>query len=78
MSYPSKKQNATETIRFLKKSEHHYLKQYFQSGTLYDDEANECGEITQSMLDKLLNHGIIKKVGTSKEFWSEGYYQLAK
>ena len=70
------KLNSQKVINHLKKSDQNYIKQYFQGGSCYDDEANECGDFSEKVFQNLLTKGLIKLVGRSEEFWSEGYYKL--
>ncbi len=71
-----KKLNGQQIIAFLKKSNENYLKQYYQGGSIYDDEGNDIGTFSEKVFQRLLDNGIIKLVGRSEESWSEGYYRL--
>lgn len=68
--------SVNQCISFLRQSKDNYIKHYLSGGSLYDDEGNDCGDLTQKVLDKLVSDKSIIHVGKSDEFWSDGYYKL--
>ena len=68
--------NSRQVVRLLKQEKGNYLKHYFSGGSVYNDEGDDIGSVSQKVIDNLVKMGKIKHVGFSEEFWSDGYYRL--
>jgi hypothetical protein len=55
------KLNSQQAIRLLKKEKGNYLKHYFSGGSIYNDEGDDIGDVSQKVIDNLVAKGKIKK-----------------
>ncbi|MAX80375.1 MAG: hypothetical protein CL843_09385 [Crocinitomicaceae bacterium] len=69
--------NGQQVIRGLKRDSDNYVKHYLGNICLHNNEGDNLGQISYRVFDNLLKKGEIKRVALSKEFWSDGYYQLS-
>ena len=69
--------NGKQVIRELKKNSDYYVKHYLGNICLHNNEGDNLGQVSYLVFDNLLKKGKIERVALSKEFWSEGYYQLS-
>lgn len=76
MKISNRNMRSRDVIRHLKQSKSNYAQHYFQGGSCYDDEGNDCGMFSEKIYQTLLTKSIIILVGASNEFWSNGYYKL--
>lgn len=67
---------AQQTERLLKKNKDYYIHHYLTESTIYDESGDNIGTLSNTVLKNMLLKGKIKQVGLSKEFWSNGYFQL--
>lgn len=69
--------NRQQVIRELNRDSDNYVKHYFGNICLHNNEGDNLGQMSYRVFDNLLKKGKIQKVAESKEFWSDGYYQLS-
>jgi len=70
------KLNSKQTICLLKQEKGNYLKHYCSGGSVYNEDGDDLGDMSQKVIDNLVAKGKIKKVAICDEFWSDGYYRL--
>ena len=67
---------AQQVERLLKQSKDYYIHHYITESTVRNESGDDIGRLSNKVLKNMLLKGKVKQVGTSNEFWSNGYFQL--
>jgi hypothetical protein len=73
----TKKLNSAQTIRILKNNDGWYLQGDY-GAIIYSDDGDDMYEISNRVLQRLINLNIIEFCGNGTCFWNSKYYKLVK
>ena len=69
--------NGNQVLRKLNQEKGSYIKHYLGNIRVLEYDGEEIGSMSYRVFQNLLTKGKIKQVSLSREFWSDGYYQMS-